>query len=170
MKKCFLLIILAALVITGYSQTDSIQAPYKKFPFFPPVKLVLPGNETFTKADLPKKKPVMLMVFSPMCEHCQKETEEMIKNIDKFSKSIIVMATMMPYDSMMSFREKFKLAGYDNIIVGQDTQFFLPVYYMISNLPFLAFYDKKGKLISVFEGSMPIEKAAEELRKPAKTE
>ena len=112
----------------------------------------------------------MLMIFSPMCEHCKQETEEMIKNIDKFKNSVIVMATMMPYDSMMSFRVKYKLADYENIIVGQDTQFFLPVYYMISNLPFLAFYDKKGKLISVFEGSMSIEKAAEELHKHAKAE
>ena len=158
------------MVISGFSQTDTIPAPYKKFPFFPPVNLILPGNTTFTKADLPKKKPVMMMIFSPMCEHCKQETEEMIKNIDKFKNSMIVMATMMPYDSMMSFRDKFKLADYDNIIVGQDAQFFLPVYYMITNLPFLAFYDKRGKLISVFEGSMPIEKAAEELRKHAKTD
>ena len=167
----YLLIIICFLLVTDiYSQSDSIPPPFKKFPNFPPVKLILPGNATFTKADLPKKKPVMLMVFSPMCEHCKLETEEMIKNIDKFKNSVIVMATMMPYDSMMSFRDKFKLADYDNIIVGQDTQFFLPVYYKISNLPFLAFYDKKGKLISIFEGSLPIEKAAEELHKHAKDE
>lgn len=147
-----------------------MQAPYKRFPIFPPVKLILPGNTTFTKDDLPKKKPVMLMVFSPMCEHCQKETEEIIKNIDKFSKSVIVMATMMPYDSMMSFRDKYKLPQYENIIVGQDTHFFLPTFFMITNLPFLAFYDKKGKLISVFEGSMPIEKATAELQKHEKAE
>jgi len=167
----YLLIITSFVLVSDiYSQSDTIQPPFKKFPFFPPVKLILPGNAEFTKDDLPKKKPVMLMVFSPMCEHCQKETEEMIKNIEKFSKSIIVMATMMPYDSMMSFRDKYHLAGLANIIVGQDTRFFLPAFYMITNLPFLAFYDKKGKLISYFEGSMPIEKAAGELKKIAKTE
>ncbi len=168
--KYFLLIINFFLLSDIYSQADTVQPAFKKFPVFPPVKLMLPGNTTFTKDDLPKKKPVMLMVFSPMCEHCKQETEELIKNIDKFSKAEIVMATMMPYDSMMNFREKYKLAQYKNIIVGQDTQFFLPSFYMITNLPFLAFYDKKGKLISFFEGSMPIEKAAAELQKHAKTE
>ena len=163
--KYFLLIISFVLVSDIYSQADSTQPAYKKFPFFPPVKLVLPGNAIFTKEDLPKKTAVMLMIFSPMCEHCKKETEELIKNIDQFSKSIIVMATMMPYDSMMSFREKYKLAAYDNIIVGQDTHFFLPSFFAINTLPFLAFYDKKGKLISVFEGSMPIDKALTELSK-----
>ena len=124
----YLLIIISFVFTTDVcSQTDSIQAPYQKFPEFPPVKLTLPDNSTFTKEDLPKKKPVMLIVFSPMCEHCQKETEALVKNIDKFDKVQIVMATMMPFDSMMNFRERYKLADYDNIIVGQDTQFFLPI-------------------------------------------
>ena len=71
---------------------------------------------------------------------------------------------------MMKFRDTYKLADYNNIIVGQDTQYFLPPYYMMSSLPFLAFYDKNGKFISVFEGTMHLEKAAEELNKSAKTE
>lgn len=163
--RYFLLITSFVFVSDIYSQADSILPPYRKVRIFPPVKLLLPGNATFTKDDLPKKTPVMMMIFSPMCEHCKQETEEMITSIDKFKKFVIVMATMMPYDSMMSFREKYKLAQYENIIVGQDTQFFLPSFFMITNLPFLAFYNKKGKLISVFEGSMPIEKALEELSK-----
>lgn len=168
--KCLLLIFSFGLLSNTYSQSDTIQPPFKKFPIFPPVKLLLPDKTSFTKNDLPEKKPVMLIVFSPMCEHCQKETEELIKNIDKFSKSEIVMATMMPFDSMMTFREKYKLYQYENIIVGQDTQFFLPTFFMINNLPFLAFYDKKGRLISYFEGTMPIEKAAAELQKHSKTD
>jgi hypothetical protein len=80
------------------------------------------------------------------------------------------MATMMPFDSMMSFRERNNLAQYDNIIVGQDIHFFLPTFFMINNLPYLAFYDKKGKLISFFEGTMEIGKAALELKKHAVSE
>lgn len=168
--KYLLIIISFVLVSDIYSQSDSIPPPFKKFPVFPPVKLMLPDKTTFTKADLPKKKPVMLMIFSPMCEHCKQETEELVKNIGLFSKSEIVMATMMPYDSMMSFREKYKLNQFENIIVGQDSQYFLTSFYMISSLPFLAFYDKKGRLISSFEGSLPLVKAAEELQKQAKDE
>ena len=168
--KTLCLIISLVLVANVYAQADTIQPPFKKFPVFPPVKLMLPGKITFTKNGLPKKKPVMLIIFSPMCEQCKQETEELITNIDLFSKSTIVMATMMPYDSMMSFREKYKLDQFENIIVGQDMQYFLPSFYMITNLPFLAFYDKKGNLISFFEGSLPIVKAAEELHKNAKAE
>jgi thioredoxin-related protein len=119
----------------------------------------------FTKDALKKKSAVMLMIFNPDCEHCQHETSELIKHIDEFSKIQIVMATMMPFTSMISFREKYNLAQYDNIVVGQDIHYFLPSFYKISNLPFLAFYNKKKELISVFEGSMPIENALKELNK-----
>ena len=165
--KTLWMIFCVVLAPAVYSQPDTLQPPFKKFPDFPPVKLMLPGKITFTKNGLPKKKPVMLIIFSPMCEHCRQETEELIQHIDLFRKSTIVMATMMPYDSMMSFREKYKLGEFENIIVGQDMQYFLPSFYRITNMPFLAFYDKKGKLISSFEGSLPIVKAAEELQKPA---
>jgi thioredoxin-related protein len=49
--------------------------------------------------------------------------------------------------------------------MGRDAHFMLPVFYNIRSFPFLAFYNKKQELISVFEGSMPIEKVLEELKK-----
>jgi thioredoxin-related protein len=150
----------------GFTQVDSTTAPYLRFPNFPPVKLLMPDSTSFfTKDELSKKSAVMLMLFNPECDHCQHETEEIIKNIDRFKNIQIVMATSMPFISMKEFMEKYKLAAYKNITVAQDTHYFLPSYYMIRNLPFLAFYNKKKELISVFEGSMPIEKALEELKK-----
>ena len=165
MRKYFILISLLIPAVSGFSQKDTIHPPYKRFPFFPPVKLLLPDSSSFTKNDLPKKDPVLLMVFSPVCEHCQHETEELVKNMDKFRKITIVMATVMPFDSMMNFRAKYGLSQYKNVIMGQDTQFFLLPYYDIHTLPFLAFYDKKRKLISVFAGTMPMDKVLEELAK-----
>jgi thioredoxin-related protein len=166
MKKLVLLFSLLIIVKTGYSQADSIKAPYLRFPNFPPVKLLLPDSSSFfTKDVLPKKSAIMLMLFNPECDHCQHETEEIIKNIDKFKGIQIVMTTSMPFLSMKEFIKKYKLADHKNITVAQDTHYFLPSYYMIRNLPFLAFYNKKKELISVFEGSMPIEKALQELKK-----
>lgn len=151
---------------TCFGQNDSTKAPYLRFPSFPPVKLLMPDSASyFTKNDLSKKSAVMLMLFNPQCDHCQHKTEEIIKNIDRFKNIQIVMATSMPFKTMKEFMEKYKLAAYKNITVAQDTHYFLPSYYMIKNLPFLAFYNKKKELISVFEGAMPIEKALEELKK-----
>ena len=154
MKKIFLSLLTLFFTSIAFAQNDSIQPPYKRFPSFPPVKLLLPDSTTyFTKADLDKKKPTMLMLFNPQCEHCQHETGEIIKNIDKFKDIQIVMATSMLFDSMFTFREKY------------NPNFFLVTYFMIRNLPFLAFYDKKKELISVFEGSLPIDKVLKEFEK-----
>jgi hypothetical protein len=79
----------------------------------------------------------MLMVFNPQCEHCQHETDELLKHMDWFKNTTIVMATSMPYDSMMNFRERYNLATHSNIILGQDDQYFLYSFYAIRNLPFL---------------------------------
>ncbi len=166
MKKILLSLFTLFFVSVAFSQNDSIQPPYKRFPSFPPVKLLLPDSSTyFTKANLDKKKPVMLMLFNPQCEHCQHETGELIKNIDKFKDIQIVMTTSMLFDSMLTFREKYKLADYKNIVVAQDENFFLVTYFMIRNLPFLAFYNKKKELISVFEGGLSMDKILMEFEK-----
>lgn len=105
------------------------------------------------------------MLFSPDCEHCQKKTEEIIQHIDAFKKVQIIMSTTLPFDKMVVFYNKYDLKRFDNIIMGKDVSYLLPSFYNIRNLPFLAFYNKKKGLISVFEGALPIEKVIEEVGK-----
>ena len=164
MKFFFPVLFLLGFAQQSFSQIDSVQQPpFRRFPTFPPVKLLLPDSAYFTKESLGKKSAVMLMLFSPQCEHCQHETEELVRKIDRFKKIEIVMATTMHYDSMMAFREKYGLAKFKNLTVAHDYQFFLPVFYSIRNLPFFAFYNRKKELISIFEGSISLDKALEEL-------
>jgi thioredoxin-related protein len=162
MKHLVTFAILFCISQSIYSQADSIQQPpFRRFPTFPPVKLLLPDSTYFTKEDLGKKSAIMLMLFSPQCEHCQHETEELVKRIEQFKKVQIIMATTMHFDSMMAFREKYGLARFRNITITHDHQFFLPVFFNIRNLPFFAFYNRKKELISVFEGAISLDKALE---------
>lgn len=167
MKKILPLFLLLGLAFRSVAQQNPLpDAPYKKHPFFPPAKLLLPDSSSwFTKADLPKKKPVMLVLFNPKCEHCQHETRELVAQIDRYKGIQIVMATTAPFEDMKKFREEYGLSGLSNVTVGWDNSFFLPVYFDIHNLPFHAFYNKKGELISVFNGSMTVEKTLAELEK-----
>lgn len=166
MKKIISLVLALIVLSRAWSQTDSVQAPYLKNPIFPPVKLLMCDSVSyFVKDSLPKKKAVMLMLFNPECSHCRHETEELIQNIDKFKDIEIVMATMMPFEQMKAFRDEYKLTNYKNIVVGRDEQYFLFTFYTLRNLPYLAFYNAKKDLISVHEGSMPIEEVLKELKK-----
>ncbi len=167
MKKILLLPAFLLVTAAVFAQGESApEPPYKRFPSYPPVKLMLPDSVSYySKEDLPKKSPVMLMLFSPDCDHCQHETEQIIQNIDKFKGIQIVMTTMQPFDSMMAFRERNQLARFSNIVVAHDNKIFTPTFFNIRSLPFLAFYNRKKELISVFEGTMKVEKMLEELKK-----
>lgn len=159
MKKIMLLssFLLAGIISFCQSEADST-APYKRFPNVPPFQLLKVDSSTyFTKSNLKKNEPVLIILFNPDCEHCKHETEEIIKNIDQFKDIQIVMATMMPFDAMKSFYEKYDLKRFDNITVGQDIKYTLPVFYNIRFMPYLAMYNKKGNLLTTFEGSMKIE-------------
>ena len=166
MKKNCIGLSLLLLINTGlFAQTDSTAAPlpaYKSFPELPPLKLLLTDSTTwYTKDDIPKKKQTLIIIFSPECEHCQHETEALIAHINDFKNIQILMSTTLPFSEMKEFYNHYELGRYKNIVVGKDISYLLPVFYNIRMLPFMAFYDKKGTLIDVFEGSLPIEKVLE---------
>lgn len=161
MKKFIAVSILFCVTMTVSGQNDSLPT-FKKFPSLPPLKLLLTDSTTwFTRENVPAKKATLIMIFSPDCDHCQHETEDIIKSIESFKNIEIVMATPRPFDGMKQFYEHYGLSKYKNITVGRDASYLLPVFYNIKMLPYLAFYDKKGQLIDTFEGSLPIEKVLE---------
>lgn len=141
---------------------QQVEAAYKRFPTIPPLKLLMTDSTTvFTNKDLKKNKPLFLIIFSPDCDHCKKETEELIAKIDSFKNIQIVMATFMTVDKIKPFYDHYKLNRFKNITVGYDMQHVLPTYYRIAYTPFLAFYDKDGKLIDGFQGNLPLTKVLE---------
>ena len=161
MKTILILFIFCFTSISALAQIQP-DPPYKRFPTVPPLKLLLTDSSTiFTDKQLKKNQPLFFILFSPDCEHCKKETEELIDKIDSFKHVQIVMATFMPFDKMKAFYEDYKLNRFSNITVGYDMQHILPTYYRISYTPFLAFYDKKGNLIDGVQGGLPLTKVLE---------
>jgi hypothetical protein len=77
------------------------------------------------------------------------------------------MATMYGLTPMNDFARTFNLSSFSNVVVGKDIYFLLPPFYGAKNLPFFAFYDKKGNLLSVFEGSMRLEEIVSRVKKKA---
>jgi len=159
MKKIFSLAGFTLVTILSFCQSDSVAlAPYQRFPTIPPFKLLeIDSSSYFTKTDLKKNKPVLIILFNPDCDHCKHETEEIIKNIDELRNVQIILSTNMPFEMMKNFYEKYDLSKFENIIVGRDFQYILPSFYQIKFMPYLAMYDKKGNLLTTFQGSMKIE-------------
>jgi thioredoxin-related protein len=163
LKKAFFLILVICICKTGFAQTDT-SLLYIRFPFVPPFKITKVSDSTaFTKDDLDKKKATIIMVFSPDCEHCQHETNELIAHINLFKKAQIIMATPMEHAYIKKFYNDYKIADYPNIIMGRDPGYYLGTFYHIRSFPAIFVYDKKGNFVKAFDGSYPVEQIAEAL-------
>ena len=146
-------ILICNLICSGLrAQTAvAIEPAYKRIPTIPPYKLIsVVDSVAFTKADLKNKKPVIIMVFSPDCDHCVHATEDLIANINLYKKAQIVLASSLSYKSVQKFYIDLKLSNYPNIKVGYDEARFLSSFYDVRNFPSIFLYDKKGNFKEAF--------------------
>ncbi|HYF29668.1 MAG TPA: redoxin domain-containing protein [Chitinophagaceae bacterium] len=169
LKALITILLLSALAMCTQAQShnhkaDSIKAAYLRFPTIPPFELLQLDSTTFTKENLQQNTPLLLMFFSPDCDHCQHQTEDLLKDIEKFKNVQIVFASYQPFDQLKAFHEKYKLGRHSNIKLGRDTKYFLPPFYRMFNLPYLALYNSKGALITTFEGNVNTERLAKEFK------
>lgn len=153
----FLILLSAFGAQAQTSHKDSTDAPYLRFPGLPPFDLLQPDSSThLTKEKIEKKHNVLIMFFSPDCPHCQHQTEDILAGMDSLKDVQIVMATYQPFQEMKEFYAKYQLSKYPNIKMGRDGTFFLPPYYRMKSLPYLALYNKHGILITTFEGNQKV--------------
>ena len=152
MKTLFLVVICTLFCNGSFAQTTPIIEPaYIRIPTIPPYNLLsVVDSGRFTKTDLKKKKPVIIMIFSPDCDHCVHATENLLANINLFKKTQIIMVSSLSYKSIQKFYDDLKLSNYPNIKVGYDENRFLSSFYEVSNFPSIYLYNKKGKFKADF--------------------
>jgi len=150
MKYLYILLSAIALSFTANAQTDTLPA-YRQIPYLPPFKIQLADSSWFSKANLAAKKPVLILYFSPDCGHCQLETEEMISRMKDLKNLQVVMITSKPYADMAFFANHYKLRRFPSVKIGSDLQRLITNFYNVKFTPFSALYDKKGKLVKVYE-------------------
>ncbi|HEX6334936.1 MAG TPA: thioredoxin [Flavisolibacter sp.] len=152
--KPFLLILTLLVAWNAQAQLDTTTAAYLRYPSLPPIYLLLADSTTmYTKEKIPTNRPVLVMLFSPECSHCQQETESLIAHKGQFRDIQVIMTTTQPLWQMNDFIKRNRLHELDFVVVGRDLYYMLPPFYMIRNLPFLGLYNHKGKLIRGLEGS-----------------
>lgn len=161
-KTWLFLVAFIMVNIPGVAQQDTT-ALFKRFPSVPPMSLLKSDSSLITKDQL-KNKPVLIMYFSPGCHHCQHQMEDMIKRLDDFKKIRIVLATYQPMEELIEFQNKYQLHQYSNIQAGRDTKFFIVPFFKIRSLPYLALYNKKGNLITTFEGNVKVDTLIESFK------
>jgi thioredoxin-related protein len=157
MKKILLPSFLLAIAINVFAQQAPDQPKLQQSPTVPPFHILKVDSSTyFTNNDLKKHHQTMIMYFSPECEHCKHQTKDLLAEMDKLKNIEIVMATYFSFAEMKDFYNYFRIGDYANIKMGRDEKYQIPSHYKIQSLPFLALYNKKGDLITTFEGNQKI--------------
>jgi len=160
MKKLVLYTILLLVTTIAFAQIDT-SALYYKYPDVPPFTIIkVPDSTKFVKADLDTKKSTIIMIFSPDCEHCQHEVKELKANINLFKNTQIVLVSYLDFHFLKTFYTNYKIADYPNISVGYDSKYFFVPFFKAKFFPAIFVYNKKGKLIDAFDGSVAVQKIA----------
>jgi thioredoxin-related protein len=160
MKSVLIAMLGLFLISNAKAQTaaNAPEAPYLKNPGIPPFHLLeVDSVRTLTKDDIRKNRKVLLIFFSPECEHCKHQMRDILADFSRFKDIEIVMATFQPFEQMQTFYNYFRIADHPNILMGRDEKYMLPPYYRMQSLPFLALYDKKGNYITRFEGNQKVD-------------
>ena len=131
---------------------------------FPEINITQANGEKFTTQQIPTGKAIALIYFSPECEHCQVFMKSFFKHAKSLNEVLVLLITYLPLDRLVKFSEEYPVADYPNIVAGTEGMAFLVRdHFKIDNIPFLATYDKVGKLISTYDGNPSIEKLKKDL-------
>ncbi len=105
MRVLFSLLLLL-FTLLSFSQHDTTTPLFKRFPTLPPLQLILTDSTKYTSENIPKKKPVLILFFSPDCEHCQHEAEELVANKEGLKNIHIIMVSTYPLYRLKEFAIK----------------------------------------------------------------
>jgi thiol-disulfide isomerase/thioredoxin len=114
--------------------------------------LLIDSSTVLNTKDIPSGKPTILVYYSPDCDHCQKETADILKKMDSMKQVQFYFITTDPFDRMKVFRQYYKIDNYSNIILGRDYESFFPRYYQVLAPPYSNIYDKNKRLVGTFAG------------------
>jgi protein-disulfide isomerase len=121
----------------------------------PVFKILTQDSVYANNSILQNGKPVVFIYFSPDCSHCQRMMYELKPYMKDFAKTQVVMVTFIQpayLKLLKEFRRDFSLNSYPNWVTGTEyPDYKLQRYYQVATTPFIAVYDKKGKLVKYFD-------------------
>lgn len=141
------------------------QPPAKLPPFtkkgapLPPFRLEKMDGKWLTNANLKVGKPVMVMIFSPECDHCEHMIDSMKAIADQFKTTqLLLVAEDRNRKYMDGFIKKTNIGSiplFQNIGTNKGELIFSIYTYKI--LPQVNFYNTKHQLVKTFDGNYPFD-------------
>jgi hypothetical protein len=104
------------------------------------------------------------MFFSPDCDHCHKQTKELLAYKSELKEVQILLLSVAPFREIKDFYDTFGLASMSNVKVGQDVNFKMGITYNVRTYPSIFLYDQKATLAKAYIGNIGVPAILEALR------
>ena len=157
MKKFIFLLVFAGSNLLCFAQKDATATTLNNIQNAPSFKIYkAPDSTAFTSGQLKKNKPFVLMFFNPDCDHCQKETKELLAYKEELKGLQIIMVSPAAFGLIKSFYEEYNIASMPSIIMAQDLNYTLGSRFQLRTYPSLFVYDASGKLAKAFVGNVGV--------------
>lgn len=119
--------------------------------------LLVDSTTRLNTASIKEGQPIAILYFSPDCEHCQAETEGLLKHMSTMKDTRFYFVTIDPFERMQAFSGYYKLASYPNITVGKDEQFFFLRHFKDAVPPSVFLYDRQKRQCRAFLGQTSVD-------------
>lgn len=124
----------------------------------PSFKLTQANGSVYNSQSIVAGKPLLMVYFSPECDHCIVFMKDFFKRANEFKKSNVIFITYLPLDRVVKFAADFPVAKYPNITLGTEgMKFIVRNHYGIQNMPYAVVYNKDGKFMAKYEREIPID-------------
>ncbi|MDR1583320.1 MAG: peroxiredoxin family protein [Prevotellaceae bacterium] len=129
----------------------------EKYSTIPVFQLKTLNGTIVTGSALRKNVPVLFLFFNPDCDLCRDEMKAIQSQQDAFSFCQIVFFSTASVDKVLSFLEEISFLPLSNILFLIDENEDLTKKMNVRSSPASYIYNRKGKLIKRFDGSVKTE-------------
>src|ERR1051326_1943812 len=87
----------------------------EKIKSLPDFKFFTLDEKNFTNADVPANMPALIVYFSPDCDHCQSEAQDLREHMSWFKNIEVLMVTDKSRQEVAAFAEQYKLKEFSQV-------------------------------------------------------
>ncbi|WP_394346385.1 thioredoxin fold domain-containing protein [Dinghuibacter silviterrae] len=100
--------------------------------------------------NIPNGEPVMIIYFSPDCDHCQQLTDSLLANVRSFATTRIYFITIDPFDRLRVFNSHYHIFKYPNIVLGRDYEYSFVNELKPTGTPWVFIYNSHKDLKAIY--------------------
>jgi|APTNR8051073442_1049403.scaffolds.fasta_scaffold00296_13 cytochrome oxidase Cu insertion factor (SCO1/SenC/PrrC family) len=158
MKKIFAFVLFFALVACGKEEKKEVQTEPLIINELPHLKFTtLDGKPTSTRT---LETPLVLILFFADCDHCQREAQEIQKNLDLFKGKNIQFISAEEPQVIQKFAVDYKLHDQPNVKFGRTESADVYMNFGSIHTPAIYLYSADKRLIKSFNGETPVAEIA----------